>query len=94
MRAIRVLLFLLIAVVGVFIIAHLSGQALINDHRLAHAIASYSSDPTDSTRQEVEDATDAGHHHRTLELLEAASVLLLLFGGVVYLMRIIRGQTI
>jgi hypothetical protein len=94
MRAIRVLLILLIAVVGVLVFAHLSGRMLINDHRLAHAVASYASDPTDTTRQEMAEATVAAHRRRALELLEVAGVLLLLFGGVTYSTRVIRAQTV
>jgi len=93
-RAIRVLLIVLAVPLALFVIAHVSGRVLINDHRLAHAIATNARDPSDSARQELADATTAGHRRRALQVAAAAFVFLCLFGGVVYSTRVIRAQTI
>ena len=93
-RALRVILIILTIPVALFVIAQVSGRVLINDHRLARAMAVYAQDTSSSARQELEDATAAGHRRRVLQVAAAAFVLLCLGGGVVYSTRVIRAQSI
>jgi predicted PurR-regulated permease PerM len=94
LQAVRFVLVLATLAVALLVILELSGRVMRDDFELAHAIAHYATNPTEATRQEVDDATAAAGGRFIIEQTVLALVFICLCGGVFIATRAIRARTI